>query len=165
MVANEKVNELIEALGVAIVIVILLLTFGLGWREALIVSIAVPVVFGLTLAVNLLCGYTINRVTLFAMILALGLLVDDPIVDVENIARHFEHRKKATRQIVLSAVAEIRPPLISATLAVIVSFLPMFFITGMMGPYMSPMALNVPVAMLMSMVVAFTITLGSPITS
>ncbi|MDX1927777.1 MAG: efflux RND transporter permease subunit [Pirellulaceae bacterium] len=158
IVANEKVNELIEALGVAIVIVVLLLTFGLGWREALIVSIAVPVVFGLTLAVNLLFGYTINRVTLFALILALGLLVDDPIVDVENIARHFEHRKKATRQIVLDAVAEIRPPLISATLAVIVSFLPMFFITGMMGPYMSPMALNVPVAMVMSMFVAFTIT-------
>jgi multidrug efflux pump subunit AcrB len=130
----------------------------LGWREALIVSIAVPVVFGLTLLVNLLFGYTINRVTLFALILALGLLVDDPIVDVENIARHFEHRKRATRGIVLDAVSEIRPPLISATLAVIVSFLPMFFITGMMGPYMSPMALNVPVAMLMSMVVAFTIT-------
>ena len=158
IVANEKVNELIEALGVAIVIVVLLLTFGLGWREALIVSIAVPVVFGLTLAVNLLFGYTINRVTLFALILALGLLVDDPIVDVENIARHFEHRKRATRKIVLEAVSEIRPPLISATLAVIVSFLPMFFITGMMGPYMSPMALNVPVAMLMSMFVAFTIT-------
>lgn len=158
IVANDKVNELVEALGVAIVIVILLLTFGLGWREALIVSIAVPVVFGLTLAVNLMFGYTINRVTLFALILALGLLVDDPIVDVENIARHFEHRKQATREIVLNAVSEIRPPLISATLAVIVSFLPMFFITGMMGPYMSPMALNVPVAMLMSMLVAFTIT-------
>lgn len=158
LVANEKVNELIEALGVAIIIVVLLLTFGLGWREAIIVSVAVPVVFGLTLAVNLLFGYTINRVTLFALILALGLLVDDPIVDVENIARHFEHRKKRTREIVLDAVSEIRPPLISATLAVIVSFLPMFFITGMMGPYMSPMALNVPVAMLMSMLVAFTIT-------
>ncbi len=158
IVANEKVNELIEALGVAIIIVVLLLTFGLGWREAIIVSIAVPVVFGLTLAINLLFGYTINRVTLFALILALGLLVDDPIVDVENIARHFEHRKRASRKIVLSAVSEIRPPLISATLAVIVSFLPMFFITGMMGPYMSPMALNVPVAMLMSMLVAFTIT-------
>lgn len=158
LVANEKVNELIEALGVAIVIVVLLLTFGLGWREAIIVSVAVPVVFGLTLAVNLLFGYTINRVTLFALILALGLLVDDPIVDVENIARHFEHRKMRTKEIVLDAVSEIRPPLISATLAVIVSFLPMFFITGMMGPYMSPMALNVPVAMLMSMLVAFTIT-------
>jgi len=158
LTADEKVNELVEGLAVAILIVVALLTLGLGWREALIVAVAVPVVFGLTLAVNLLLGFTINRVTLFALILSLGLLVDDPIVDVENIARHFTLRKKATRRIVLEAVAEIRPPLITATLAVIVSFLPMFFITGMMGPYMRPMALNVPVTMLMSMVVAFTIT-------
>ncbi len=158
LTADDKVNELVEALWVAILIVVALLTLSLGWREAFIVAVAVPVVFGLTLGVNLLFGYTINRVTLFALILSLGLLVDDPIVDVENIARHFAMRGKATRDIVLEAVAEIRPPLISATLAVIVSFLPMFFITGMMGPYMAPMALNVPVAMLMSMVVAFTIT-------
>jgi multidrug efflux pump subunit AcrB len=158
LTADEKVNELVEALAVAIVIVVALLTLGLGWREALIVAVAVPVVFGLTLAVNLLLGFTINRVTLFAMILSLGLLVDDPIVDVENIVRHFVLRKKATRRIVLEAVSEIRPPLVTATLAVVVSFLPMFFITGMMGPYMRPMALNVPVTMLMSMVVAFTIT-------
>ena len=156
--ADEKVNELVEGLAVAIVIVVGLLTLGLGWREAFIVAVAVPVVFGLTLVVNLLLGFTINRVTLFALILSLGLLVDDPIVDVENITRHFAMRKKATRRIVLEAVAEIRPPLITATLAVIVSFLPMFFITGMMGPYMRPMALNVPVTMLMSMLVAFTIT-------
>jgi multidrug efflux pump subunit AcrB len=156
--ADDKVNELIEALGVAILIVIALLTLSLGWRAAFVVAVAVPVVFGLTLAVNLLAGYTINRVTLFALILSLGLLVDDPIVDVENIERHFEGRHAASPGIVLEAVAEIRPPLISATLAVIVSFLPMFFITGMMGPYMAPMALNVPVAMLMSMLVAFTIT-------
>ena len=158
LTADEKVNELIEALGVAVFIVIALLTLGLGWREALIVAVAVPVVFGLTLLVNLLAGFTINRVTLFALILSLGLLVDDPIVDVENIVRHFRLRGKATRAIVLEAVAEIRPPLITATLAVIVSFLPMMFITGMMGPYMMPMALNVPVAMFMSMFVAFTIT-------
>ncbi len=158
LTADEKVNELVEALGVAVFIVIALLTLGLGWRESLIVAVAVPVVFGLTLTVNLLFGYTINRVTLFALILSLGLLVDDPIVDVENISRHFALHGRATRQIVLEAVAEIRPPLITATLAVIVSFLPMFFITGMMGPYMRPMALNVPVAMIMSMVVAFTIT-------
>jgi multidrug efflux pump subunit AcrB len=158
LTADEKVNELVEGLAVAILIVVALLTLGLGWREALIVAVAVPVVFGLTLAVNLMLGYTINRVTLFALILSLGLLVDDPIVDVENIVRHFVLRKKATRRIVLEAVAEIRPPLITATLAVIVSFLPMFFITGMMGPYMRPMALNVPVTMLMSMLVAFTIT-------
>lgn len=156
--ANDKVNELIEALAVAVFIVIALLTLGLGWREALIVALAVPVVFGLTLAVNLLFGYTINRVTLFALILSIGLLVDDPIVDVENITRHFALRGRATREVVLEAIAEIRPPLISATLAVIVSFLPMFFITGMMGPYMRPMAVNVPVAMFMSLLVAFTIT-------
>ncbi len=156
--ADAKVNELVESLAVAVVIVVALLTLGLGWRAALVVAIAVPVVFGLTLAVNLLLGFTINRVTLFALILSLGLLVDDPIVDVENIARHFALRRRATRSIVLEAVAEIRPPLINATLAVIFSFLPMFFITGMMGPYMRPMALNVPVTMLMSMVVAFTIT-------
>ncbi len=93
LTADEKVNELVEGLWVAIVIVIALLTLSLGWREAMIVAVAVPVVFGLTLGVNLLFGYTINRVTLFALILSLGLLVDDPIVDVENIARHFEMRR------------------------------------------------------------------------
>ena len=156
--SNDKVNDLLEALAVALVLVIAVLTLGLGWRESIIVAVAVPVVFGLTLAVNLLAGLTINRVTLFALILSLGLLVDDPIVDVENIARHFGLRRKASRGIVLEAVNEIRPPLIAATLAVIVSFLPLFFITGMMGPYMRPMALNVPVTMVMSMLVAFTIT-------
>ena len=158
LTADDKVDELVEGLAVAILIVVALLTIGLGWRESLIVAVAVPVVFGLTLAVNLLLGFSINRVTLFALILSLGLLVDDPIVDVENISRHFALRKKATKRIVMDAVAEIRPPLITATLAVIVSFLPMFFITGMMGPYMRPMALNVPVTMVMSMVVSFTIT-------
>jgi len=158
LTADEKVNELVEALAVAVFIVIALLTLGMGWREALIVAVAVPVVFGLTLSVNLLFGFTINRVTLFALILSIGLLVDDPIVDVENISRHFALCGRASRDIVLEAVAEIRPPLITATLAVIVSFLPLSFITGMMGPYMRPMALNVPVAMIMSMLVAFTIT-------
>src|SRR4029079_13183168 len=158
LTADEKVNGLLEGLAVAVLIVVGLLTISLGWREALIVAVAVPVVFGLTLAANLVLGYTINRVTLFALILSLGLLVDDPIVDVENIARHFALRKRATRRIVLEAVAEIRPPLIAATLAIVVSFLPMLFITGKIGPYMRPMAFNVPVAMLMSMVVAFTIT-------
>ncbi|MEI7837414.1 MAG: efflux RND transporter permease subunit, partial [Planctomycetota bacterium] len=156
--SDDKVNDLIEALGVALVLAVAVLTVTLGWRESLIVALAVPVVFGLTLGVNLLAGLTINRVTLFSLILSLGLLVDDPIVDVENIVRHFFRRRKATRPIVLEAVSEIRPPLITATLAVMASFLPLFFITGMMGPYMRPMALNVPVAMLMSMVVAFTIT-------
>jgi multidrug efflux pump subunit AcrB len=156
--ANSKVNSLVEGLLVAIVIVIILLTIGLGWRESIVVAVAIPVVFGLTLACNLMLGFTINRVTLFALILSLGLLVDDPIVDVENISRHFALEGKATRLIALKAISEVLGPLIVATLAVILSFIPMFFITGMMGPYMRPMAFNVPVAMLMSMLVAFTIT-------
>ncbi len=156
--ANTKVNELIEALVVAIIIVIGLIAYTLGWREGLIVALAVPITFSLTLLINYLCGYTINRVTLFALILALGLVVDDPIVDVENIYRHFKMRAEKPLQAVITAVNEVRPPIILATLAVIVSFVPMFFITGMMGPYMRPMALNVPLAMLMSLVVAFTIT-------
>jgi len=156
--ANHKVNELVEGLAVALVIVIALIAFSLGWREAIVVAVAVPIAFSLTLFVNYLFGYTINRVTLFALILSLGLVVDDPIVDVENIYRHFQMRLEPPLQAVLTAVQEVRPPIILATLAVIVSFLPMFFITGMMGPYMQPMALNVPLAMLMSLVVAFTVT-------
>lgn len=156
--ADHKVNELVEALLVAIAVVVLLLAYTLGWREGIIIALAVPVTFSFTLLINLFLGYTINRVTLFALILSLGLVVDDPIVDVENIHRHFTQRKAPPRRAVVEAVNEVRPPIILATLAVIISFLPMFFITGMMGPYMAPMALNVPVAMLMSLLVAFTIT-------
>jgi multidrug efflux pump subunit AcrB len=156
--ADAKVSELVRELGLAIVIVAALIMFSLGWREAIIVVTAVPLTFALTLLVNYLAGYSINRVTLFALILALGLVVDDPIVDVENIFRHFRMRLQPPLQAVLTAVNEVRPPIIVATLVVMVSFLPMLFITGMMGPYMRPMALNVPVAMFMSMVVAFTVT-------
>lgn len=156
--AEGKVDELLEGLVVAIAVVVVLITMMLGWREALVVALAVPITFGLSLLVNLLFGYSINRVTLFALILALGLVVDDPIVDVENIHRHLARRDRSPLQAVLDAVDEVRPPVVVATLAVILSFVPLFFITGMMGPYMRPMALNVPVAMLMSMVVAFTLT-------
>ncbi len=156
--ADEKVNELVEALVVAIAIVVALLAYSLGWREGLIIALAVPITFSITLLINLLLGYTINRVTLFALILSLGLVVDDPIVDVENIHRHFAMRLLDPYRAVIRAVNEVRPPVILATLAVIISFIPMFFITGMMGPYMAPMALNVPIAMLMSLIVAFTIT-------
>ena len=156
--ANHKVNELVEGLAVAIVIVIVLIALTLGWREGFIIATAVPITFALTLLVNYLAGYTINRVTLFALILALGLVVDDPIVDVENIYRHLRMGRQNPLQAVLTAVNEVRPPIILATLAVIISFIPLFFITGMMGPYMRPMALNVPLSMLMSLFVAFTIT-------
>ncbi len=156
--ADAKVDELLEELLFAIITVIALIAFALGMREALIVAAAVPITFALTLLVNLLAGYTINRVTLFALVLSLGLVVDDPIVDVENIYRHFKKKTLPPLQAVLFAINEVRPPVIVATLAVIVSFLPMLFITGMMGPYMRPMAINVPVAMLMSLIVAFTVT-------
>ncbi len=156
--ANEKVNELVRELMIAIGIIVVLLAFALGMREAFIVAIAVPVTLAVTLIGNYLIGYTINRVTLFALILSLGLLVDDPIVDVENIHRHFRKRTAEPRMATLIAVDEVRPPTILATFTVIASFLPMLFVTGMMGPYMRPMPFNVPLAMLMSLVVAFTIT-------
>ena len=156
--ANHKVNELIMHLVIAIVTVLALVIFALGWREAFIVAISIPIIYSLTLLVNYLFGYTINRVTLFALVLALGLLVDDPIVDVENIYRHFKMKKEPPRDAVLTAVDEVRPPVILATMAVILSFLPMMFITGMMGPYMRPMAINLPLTMIMSLLVAFTVT-------
>lgn len=156
--ADEKVDELVKHLGIAVISIVLLLTAVLGWKEAMIVALAVPMTLAVTLLANLLAGYTINRVTLFALILSLGLLVDDPIVDVENIHRHFKRKEHPPLDATLLAVDEVRPPTILATLAVIASFIPLFFISGMMGPYMRPMALNVPVAMIMSLIIAFTVT-------
>jgi len=156
--ANEKVNELITELLIAVAIIVVLLAFSLGVREAFVVAIAVPITLAITLLGNMIAGYTINRVTLFALILSLGLLVDDPIVDVENIHRHFRLGKHSPREATLIAVDEVRPPTILATFTVIASFIPMLFVSGMMGPYMRPMPFNVPLAMLMSLVVAFTIT-------
>ena len=156
--ANDKVKELEEGLFVAIAVVMALLAIGLGYRQAVVVAIVVPCVFGLTLIINYFLGFSINRISLFALTVALGLLVDDPIVDVENIHRHFQMRGKSTAEVVLEAVNEVRPPLIAATFAVILSFLPLLFVTDMMGQYLRPMAANVPVTMLMSLVVSFTIT-------
>jgi multidrug efflux pump subunit AcrB len=156
--ADEKVNELVGHLLIAVGTIVVLIGASLGWRAAFIVALAVPLTLAGTLFADLVVGYTINRVTLFALILALGLLVDDPIVDVENIHRHLALGQRPPREATLFAVDEVRPPVILATLAVIVSFLPLFFVSGMMGPYMRPMPFNVPVAMLLSLVVAFTIT-------
>ena len=156
--ANEKVNNLVTSLGLAIITVIGLLALSMSWREGIIVAIAVPITYSLTLLFNYLMGYTINRVTLFALILTLGLLVDDPIVGVENIYRHLRMRLVPRGQAILNAMSEVMPPIVLSTLAVMVSFFPMFFITGMMGPYMAPMAMNVPIAVLFSTVVALTIT-------
>ena len=149
--ANEKVNELMRELLIAVLSITVLLTLFLGWREALIVALAVPLTLAITLTGNLLFGYTINRVTLFALILSLGLLVDDPIIDVENIHRHFQLREHPPLEATLVAVDEVRAPTILATFTVIISFIPLYFVTGMMGPYMRPMPLNVPLAMLMSL--------------
>jgi len=156
--ANEKVNELVESLAIAVITVVGLIGLVIGWRAALVVALAIPVCYSLTLFVNLLAGYTINRVTLFALILSLGLLVDDPITDVEYIARYFTMRIMRPRDAVLWAIQEVRQALIMSTLAIIASFLPLMFITGMMGPYMAPMALNVPLTVTISTVVAFVIT-------
>lgn len=156
--ANEKVNNLVMSLGEAVITVIVLIALVMNWRVGLIVALAVPITYALTLLVNYLAGYTINRVTLFALILALGLLVDDPIVAVENIYRHLKLGKQPRQDAILTAMNEVMPPLILATLSVMVAFVPMFFITGMMGPYMRPMALNVPLAMLSSMIVSLMIT-------
>ncbi len=156
--ANDKVNELVEGLVVAVITVVGLIGLTIGWRAALVVALAIPVCYSLTLFINLLVGYTINRVTMFALILSLGLLVDDPITDVENIARYFSMRLSAARLSVLRAIQEVRPALILSTLAIIASFLPLMFITGMMGPYMGPMALNVPLTVMLSTLVAFVVT-------
>ena len=156
--ANDKVNELVESLVIAVITVIALIGLVIGWRAALVIALAIPICYSVTLFINLLAGYTINRVTLFALILALGLLVDDPITDVENIARYFAMRILPPRESVLKAIQEVRPALILSTLAIIASFLPLMFITGMMGPYMGPMALNVPLTVTVSTVVAFLIT-------
>ncbi len=158
LTANEKVNELVEGLAVAVLTVVIFIGLVLGWRAALVIALAVPVCYGATLLVNLLAGYTINRVTLFALILALGILVDDPITDVENIERYYRMRRFSPRRAILLAVQEIRPALVLSTIAVMLSFVPMFFITGMMGPYMRPMALNVPITIGMSLLVAFCVT-------
>jgi multidrug efflux pump subunit AcrB len=156
--ANDKVNGLVKSLFEAVLTVIVLIALAMNWRVGLIVALAIPITYALTLLINHLAGYTINRVTLFALILALGLLVDDPIVAVENIHRHLAMRRLPRLQAIARAMNEVLPPVTLATLAVVAAFLPMFFITGMMGPYMRPMALNVPLAMLASLLVSVAIT-------
>ena len=155
--ADEKVNDLLSSLAFAMITVVGLLIFTLGWREGLVVALAVPISFSLALFVNYIFGYTINRVTLFALLLTLGLVVDDPITNVENIQRHILMRKRSPFLATLWAVKEVLPPVIMSTLTIIVSFLPMFFITGMMGPYMEPMAINVPLTVMFSTLAALTI--------
>jgi len=156
--ANDAVNELVFHLVVSIIVVIVLLFFTLGWREAAIVALAIPLTLFLTLAIGMAAGQTINRITLFALILSLGLLVDDAIVVVENIHRHYKLQQHSRLQSAIMAVNEIGMPTILATLTVVLAFIPMAFVTGMMGPYMMPIPFNVPVAMIVSLIVAFVVT-------
>ena len=156
--ANEKVNNLTISLAFAMLTVIIFIGIFLGWQSALVVGLAIPVCYGITLALDLAFGYSINRVTLFALILSLGLLVDDPITGVDNIKRYLGQRNANKTNQILSAINEIRTPLIMSTLTIVLAFLPLAFITGMMGPYMAPMAFNVPISVITSTLVAFLVT-------
>ena len=156
--ADDKINNLVSSLLVAMLTVTVFIGIFLGWRAALVVGLAVPICYGITLVLGLYAGYTINRVTLFALILALGLLVDDPITGVDNIERYLRIGQHPRRLSVILAMGEIKGALIMSTIAIIVAFAPLRFITGMMGPYMAPMAFNVPVSVTVSTVVAFLVT-------
>lgn len=155
--AKEKSDELLEHMMIATISVIILIAFALGWREAIVVAVAVPVTLALTLLINYLYGYTLNRVTLFALIFSIGILVDDAIVVVENIHRHFRLRRIEPLTAIL-AVDEVGNPTILATFAVIAALLPMAFVSGLMGPYMRPIPVGASAAMLFSLLVAFIVS-------
>jgi multidrug efflux pump subunit AcrB len=156
--AQEKSNELIFHVLVATGAVVLLMLFALGKKEALVVAVAVPVTLALTLAASTAMGYTLNRVTLFALVFAIGILVDDAIVVVENIHRHFQMGKGDRKLAAVFATDEVGNPTILATFTVIASLLPLAFVGGLMGPYMRPIPVNASWAMLFSLVVAFVVT-------
>jgi multidrug efflux pump subunit AcrB len=159
--AKEKSNELLKHLLLATLSVTLLIAFALGWRESGVVLVAIPVTLALTLAVFYLYGYTLNRVTLFALIFSIGILVDDAIVVVENIVRHFrlpESRGRSLTDVAVEAVDEVGNPTILATFAVIGAILPMAFVRGLMGPYMRPIPIGASAAMLFSLAVAFVVS-------
>lgn len=155
--ADAAVNLLMEHLGIAVGSVIIILIIFLGWREASIVTITIPLIFCVVLLVGLIADQTINRITLFALILALGLLVDDSIVVIENIHRriHAGFDPAKFDKVIISATNEIGNPTNVATFLVILAFLPMLFVTGMMGPFMAPIPFNVPVAMIASLLMAY----------
>lgn len=157
--ANEKANELLFHLGLATVSIVLLITFIIGWREGLVVLVVIPTTILLTLFASNLMGYTINRVSLFALIFSIGILVDDAIVVIENISRHWAMNDKRDRiSAAIEAVAEVGNPTIIATMTVVAALLPMLFVSGLMGPYMAPIPVNASAAMIFSFFVAMTIT-------
>jgi multidrug efflux pump subunit AcrB len=156
--ADDKASKLIQKLAFATLSVILLSWFALGWREAIIVGAAVVVTLAATLFASWAWGFTINRVSLFALIFAIGILVDDAIVVVENIHRHRGFRPGAIGDIIPPAVDEVGGPTILATFTVVAALLPMAFVTGLMGPYMSPIPINASTGMIISLAVALVLT-------
>ena len=159
--AKDKSDELLKHLLLATLSVTLLIALALGWRESGVVLLAIPVTLALTLAIFYFYGYTLNRVTLFALIFSIGILVDDAIVVVENIVRHFrlpQNRGRNPAEVAVEAVNEVGNPTILATFAVIGAILPMAFVRGLMGPYMRPIPVGASVAMLFSLGVAFVVS-------
>ena len=156
--ASHKVSELLFHLSIAIVVVTLFVMLAMGWRGGLVVFLSVPVTFALTLFAYYFLGYTLNRITLFALVFVTGIVVDDSIVIAENMHRHFKIKKLPPLQAALYAINEVGNPTILATLTVIAAVLPMAFVSGMMGPYMSPMPIGASIAMIFSLLVALTLT-------
>jgi multidrug efflux pump subunit AcrB len=153
--ANLKANELLFHLGLATVSIVVLIAFSIGWREALVTLIVIPTTILLTLFASMMMGYTINRVSLFALIFSIGILVDDAIVIIENIARHWAMNDGRSRSdAAIEAVSEVGNPTVIATLTVIAALLPMMFVSGLMGPYMAPIPANASAAMVFSFFVA-----------
>ncbi len=159
--ANEAVNELVHHLEITILIIALILVPFLGWRESLVVTIAVPMILATTLFIAYMSGQTINRITLFAFLLSLGLIVDDAIIVIENIHRRLhlqESKHKEFDEIIVEATDEIGPSTNIATIAIILTMVPMAFVGGMMGQFMKPIPLNVPVGLAVSLFVAYVFT-------
>nr|WP_298655511.1 efflux RND transporter permease subunit [uncultured Flavobacterium sp.] len=156
--ASHKVGELLMHLGVAILAVTILVMLAMGWRGGLVVFFSVPLTFALTLFSYYLLGYTLNRITLFALVFVVGIVVDDSIIIAENMHRHFKMKQLPFKQAAIYAINEVGNPTILATFTVIAAILPMAFVSGMMGPYMSPMPIGASIAMLLSLFVALTVT-------
>lgn len=156
--ASEKVSELLLHLFVAVVAVTLFVMLAMGWRGGLVVFLSVPVTFALTLFSYYFLDYTLNRITLFALVFITGIVVDDSIIIAENMHRHFKMKRLPFLQAAIFAINEVGNPTILATFTVIAAVLPMAFVSGMMGPYMSPMPIGASIAMMLSLVVALTLT-------
>lgn len=156
--ASQKVSELLLHLIGAIIAVTLVVMLAMGWRGGLVVFLSVPITFALTLLSYYILDYTLNRITLFALVFVTGIVVDDSIIIAENMHRHFKMKRMPFRQAALYAINEVGNPTILATFTVIASVLPMAFVSGLMGPYMSPMPIGASIAMLLSLFVALTIT-------